>query len=72
MDHFYALGAAAALEKLGGSFLGRLSPAQRELATEVVQTMTRELPSKAGKLVKPKPKVPLEKMKFLRGSTGPW
>jgi inhibitor of KinA sporulation pathway (predicted exonuclease) len=71
MDRYYVAGVQAALEKLGGSFLGRLTPAMRE-AAETTQMLTRELPSKAGKLVKPKPKVPLEKMKFLRGSTGPY
>lgn len=68
MDRFYALGAAAALEKL--AFLGRLTPAMREGAYETTKRITKELPSKAKKLKIPKEE--LAKMKFPPGSTGPW
>lgn len=70
MNSFYYAGVQTALEKLGGSFLGRISPALRD-AAETTQMMTRELPSKAKALKKLSPEE-LAKKKFLPHSQGPW
>jgi hypothetical protein len=70
MDRFYAAGVQHALMKLGGSFLGRITPALHE-AAETTQMMTQQLPSKAKALKKLSPE-DLAKKKFLAGSTGPW
>lgn len=67
MNRFYALGAQRALEKLGFRAIGRLHPA----AIETVETLLKQLPTKA-KTLKKIPPEELAKKKFLAGSMGPW